>query len=139
MGAGEHLVMAQTPWGAVGLSICYDLRFPEMFRPYAVAGSYLTLIVAEWPERRVQHWSKLLQARAIENQMFVAGVNKVGESMGVKLGGCSAIVDPWGIIRQGGGDDEVILRAELDLAEVKTARKRFPALADRKDWLNPGT
>lgn len=62
LGAGDQIVLSQTPWGKVGLSICYDLRFPELFRPSAVAESYLSLIVAEWPERRVAHWSKLLQA-----------------------------------------------------------------------------
>ena len=115
LGAGDQLILAQTPWGTVGLSICYDLRFPEMFRPYAVAGSYLTLIVAEWPERRVAHWSKLLQARAIENQTFLAGVNKVGESQGAKLGGCSAIIDPWGVPLVEGDDSEALLTAEIDV------------------------
>ena len=74
---GEALSLAPTPWGAVGLSICYDLRFPELYRPYAAAGARLILVVAEWPERRISHWGKLLQARAIENQAFMAGVNKV--------------------------------------------------------------
>jgi len=128
--AGNQLVLAQTPWGPAGLSICYDLRFPEMFRPYAVAGSCLTLIVAEWPERRVAHWSKLLQARAIENQMFVAGVNKVGESKGVKLGGCSAVVDPWGVPLVEGDGTEVLLTAEIDLREAEKARRYIPVLRD---------
>lgn len=132
LGAGDQLVLAQTPWGPCGLSICYDLRFPEMFRPYAIAGSYLTLVVAEWPERRVAHWSKLLQARAIENQMFVAGANKVGQSQGVKLGGCSAIVDPWGVPVVEGVDDEVLLTAEIDLREAEKARRYIPVMRDRQ-------
>ena len=132
LGAGDQLVLAQTPWGRTGLSICYDLRFPEMFRPYAVAGSCLTLIVAEWPERRVAHWSKLLQARAIENQMFVAGVNKVGVSQGVNLGGRSAIVDPWGVPLVEGDDTEALLTAEIDLREAEKARRYIPVLRDRQ-------
>ena len=132
LGAGDQLVLAQTPWGPVGLSICYDLRFPEMFRPYAVAGSCLTLIVAEWPERRVTHWSKLLQARAIENQMFVVGVNKVGKSQGAKLGGRSAIIDPWGKSLVEGDDSEVLLTAEVDLREAEKARRYIPVMRDRQ-------
>lgn len=132
LGAGDQLVLAQTPWGPVGLAVCYDLRFPEMFRPYAVAGSKLTLIVAEWPERRVAHWSKLLQARAIENQMFVAGVNKVGKSQGVKLGGGSSLVDPWGVPLVEGRDNEILLTAEIDLREAEKARRYIPVMQDRQ-------
>jgi omega-amidase len=132
LGAGDQLVLAQAPWGPVGLSICYDLRFPELFRPYAVAGSCLTLIVAEWPARRVAHWSKLLQARAIENQMFVAGVNKVGKSHGAKLGGCSAIVDPWGVLLVEGADAAALLTAGIDLRDAEKARRYIPVMRDRQ-------
>jgi predicted amidohydrolase len=132
LGAGDQMVLAESLWGPVGLSICYDLRFPEMFRPFAVAGSRLFLIVAEWPERRVAHWSKLLQARAIENQMFVAGVNKVGNSQGVKLGGCSAVIDPWGIPLVEGGDAEALLTVEIDLREADKARRNISVLRDRR-------
>jgi predicted amidohydrolase len=132
LGAGNELVLASSPWGRVGLSICYDLRFPVMYRKFAVAGSRLVLIVAEWPRRRVSHWSKLLQARAIENQMFVAGVNKVGESQGVKLGGCSAVVDPWGVPLIEGDDTESLLTIEIDLREADKARRHIPVLQDRR-------
>ena len=132
LGAGNELVLAETPWGQVGLAICYDLRFPEMFRPYAAAGSRLVLIVAEWPERRVVHWSKLLQARAIENQMFAAGVNKVGESQGVKLGGCSAVIDPWGVPLAEGDDAEDLCTTEIDLREADKARRYIPVFQDRR-------
>ena len=130
--AGDQLVLAQTPWGKVGLSICYDLRFPEMFRPYFIAGAKLILVVAEWPERRIGHWTKLLQARAIENQAFFAGVNKVGFSQGVKLGGCSAIIDPWGIPIIEGDDDEALLTAQIDTHESDKARRYIPVLRDRQ-------
>jgi len=132
LGAGDELVLAETDWGKIGLATCYDLRFPEMFRPYAVAGSRLVVIVAEWPERRVAHWSKLLQARAIENQMFLAGVNKVGESQGVKLGGYSAIVDPWGVPLIEGKDNEALLTADVDLRESDKARRYIPVIQDRR-------
>lgn len=130
--SGDRLVLAQTPWGRVGLSICYDLRFPEMFRPYFEAGARLILIVAEWPDRRVSHWTKLLQARAIENQAFFAGVNKVGYSQGVKLGGGSAVVDPWGVPLVEGNDEEGLLTAEIDLLEADKARHYIPVLQDRQ-------
>jgi predicted amidohydrolase len=132
LGAGDQMVLAETPWGAIGLSICYDLRFPEMFRPYANAGSRLLLLVAEWPERRVSHWSKLMQARAIENQLFVAGVNKVGHSQGVKLGGYSAVVDPWGVPLVEGDDTEKMLTVEVDLREADKARRYIPVFRDRR-------
>ncbi len=132
LGAGDSIVLAKTPWGLVGLSICYDLRFPEMFRPYAIAGARLTLNVAEWPERRVTHWTKLLQARAIENQMFLVGVNKVGESQGVKLGGYSTVVDPWGIPLVEGDNSEALLTVEIDLSEADKARKHIPVFQDRR-------
>ncbi len=132
LGAGDELMLAKTPWGQVGLAICYDLRFPEMFRPYAVHGALLTLIVAEWPERRVSHWSKLLQARAIENQMFVVGVNKVGISQGVKLGGRSTVIDPWGQTLVAGGDGETLLTADIDLKEAMKARTHIPVFQDRR-------
>lgn len=132
LGAGDELVLAPTPWGRIGLATCYDLRFPEMFRPYAEAGSRLTLVVAEWPQRRVAHWSKLLQARAIENQMFLAGVNKVGESQGVKLGGGSAIVDPWGEPLVEGGEAEALLTTEVDLGVADKARRHIPVFQDRR-------
>jgi predicted amidohydrolase len=132
LGAGDALVLAKTPWGLVGLSTCYDLRFPEMFRPYAAAGARLTLIVAEWPERRAVHWSKLLQARAIENQMFLAGVNKVGESQGVRLGGRSAVVDPWGNPLVEGSEAEELLTTDIDLMEANNARRHIPVFRDRR-------
>jgi len=130
--AGDELSMASTPWGSVGLAICYDLRFPEIFRPYAVAGAHLCLIVAEWPEKRITHWSKLLQARAIENQMYIVGVNKVGESQGVKLGGRSAVIDPWGVPVIEGDDGEDLLTTEIDLSVSLKARKQIPILSDRR-------
>ena len=130
--AGNELIIAETQWGNVGLSICYDLRFPEIFRLYAKHDVKLILIVAEWPERRVVHWTKLLQARAIENQLFIAGVNKVGKSQGVKLGGFSAIVDPWGVPVIEGDDSEELLTHTIDLREADKARKYIPVFRDRR-------
>ena len=130
--AGDRLEIINTQWGIFGLATCYDLRFPEVFRPYAISGARLVLIVAEWPERRIDHWSKLLQARAIENQLYIAAVNKVGTSMGVKLGGRSMVVDPWGNPIVAGGNEPNLLMAELNLSTAEKAREAIPVLLDLK-------
>jgi len=130
--AGDRLETVDTQWGKIGLATCYDLRFPEVFRPYAISGVHLVLLVAEWPERRIDHWSKLLQARAIENQFYVAAVNKVGSSMGVKLGGRSMVVDPWGNPIVAGDSEPNLLMAEIDLSTTENAREAIPVLLDRR-------
>jgi omega-amidase len=135
LAAGDELGLVDAPWGATGLSICYDLRFPEMFRSYAIGGARLLLVVAEWPVSRIEHWSKLLLARAIENQAFVAAVNKVGESQGVRLGGRSVIIDPWGQPLVEGDDQEALLTAEIDFKEADKARRFIPVFKDRREDL----
>jgi predicted amidohydrolase len=132
LSAGDSLVCPDTQWGAVGLSTCYDLRFPEMFRSFAVNGARLILMVAEWPERRVEHWRVLLRARAVENQVFFAAVNKVGESKGVQLGGNSAVVNPWGKVLVEAGHEEVMLTTEIDLSEADQVREWIPVFIDRR-------
>jgi predicted amidohydrolase len=130
--AGDKLAAVDTPWGVTGLSICYDLRFPEIFRLYGMLQIKLILIVAEWPERRIAHWTKLLQARAIENQLFIAGVNKVGESQGVKLGGRSAVIDPWGEPVVEGDNAEGLFTCTIDLRTADKARRYIPVFKDRR-------
>ena len=115
------------------MSICYDLRFPELFRRYAVAdGAKLMLICAEWPLVRVAHWRSLLVARAIENQCFVVATNSCGETGGAVFGGHSMIVDPWGQIVAEAGEDERLLTAEIDLDEADGVRRQIPVFADRR-------
>ena len=118
--------------GRVALAICYDLRFPEMWRRYADAGAQLVLIPAEWPARRVEHWRLLLRARAVENQFFVAGCNRAGADGDVEFGGHSAAVDPWGQVLVAGGVEPGLFVASLDLDEVARGRSTFPFLADRR-------
>jgi len=130
---GEEAVTTEAGWGKTGLAICYDLRFTELFRKYALAGSKLALIPAEWPGRRIAHWQTLLRARAIENQMFVVAVNRVGESKGEVFGGRSAVIDPWGETIVEGGAEPQLLHAEIDLALVDEVRKRIPVFADRRE------
>jgi omega-amidase len=134
---GESLELVDAPWGRTGLAICYDLRFPELFRAYALQGARLALLPAEWPARRLAHWHTLLRARAIENQMFIAGCNRVGESKGEVFGGGSALIDPWGEAVVTGDDRPALLTAELDLAQVDEVRQRIPVFTDRRPDLYP--
>ena len=129
---GEKIVVIDSPWGKIGLAICYDLRFPEIFRSCAVNGAELILLVAEWPSRRIEHWKTLLQARAIENQCYIAAVNKVGTSHGAALGGNSAVVTPMGEFLTLGGENEELLQADLDLDEVSKIREWMPVFDDRR-------
>jgi len=129
---GNQLAMVDTAWGKIGLAICYDLRFPEMFRAYGAGGAELILVVAEWAQRRIEHWSLLLQARAVENQCFVAAVNKSGISQDEAIGGFSAIINPMGEYLAQGGKDEELLIAELNLKEVEKTRRWMPVMQDRK-------
>jgi predicted amidohydrolase len=129
---GDHLVIAETEWGKMGMTTCYDLRFPEMFTAYSVKGVELILVVAEWAQRRIAHWRQLLQARAIENQCFVAAVNKAGVSKGEILGGYSAVINPMGEYLIQGGEREELLSAEINLKEAKMIRRWMPVMQDRK-------
>jgi omega-amidase len=119
-------------WGTAGLAICYDLRFPELFRSYALAGVEIVFLPAEWPRPRLAHWLTLLQARAIENQVYMVACNRVGQSGDYDFFGHSAIVDPWGEIVIEGETEETVLTAEIDLDLVSEVRTRLPVLADRR-------
>jgi omega-amidase len=129
---GEGFVTADAPWGLTGLSICYDIRFPEVFRHYAFSGTRIVLLVAEWPVRRIEHWKTLLLARAIENQMFIAACNCLGEFREETFGGCSAVIDPWGRYVVEGGGEESLLTAEIDLDMVEKTRRQFPFFKDSR-------
>ena len=132
---GKKVAVINSPWGKIGLAICYDLRFPEIFRTCAIEGAELILLVAEWPRQRIEHWKILLQARAIENQCFIAAVNKAGASQGAALGGNSAVVDPMGEFLILGGENEELLQAAFDLDEVSKIREWMPVFDD----LRPGS
>lgn len=129
---GDSLTLAQTPWGPVGLAICYDLRFPELFRRYALEGARLILLPAEWPQPRLAHWRTLLRARAIENQLFVVACNRVGTSKGQTFFGHSCVIDPWGETVVEMGEEEGLETAVLDLSLVDSVRAKIPIFADRR-------
>ncbi len=115
-----------------GLQICYDLRFPETFRSLSSRGVELCFVVANWPTRRARHWSTLLAARAIENQMVVCGVNRAGEDPNVSYPGLSTLLDARGEPIAQGGADEALVVGAVDFADVAQWRAQFPALRDRR-------
>ncbi|MBN2243593.1 MAG: carbon-nitrogen family hydrolase [Acidobacteria bacterium] len=115
--------------------ICYDLRFPEAFRAATRRGAQLLVVIANWPAARESHWTRLLEARAIENQAFVIGINRCGSDPNHAYSGGSRIIDPRGKILRDAGSSERWIEAELDLRELIDYRKAFPALNDMRDDL----
>ena len=130
--AGSEPTLIETEWGKAGLTICYDLRFPELFRHYALAGAQLVFVPAEWPHPRLAHWRTLLRARAIENQMFVVACNRVGNSKNTDFFGHSCILDPWGEIVMEAGEDEQLVTAVIDIDKVAEVRSKIPVFSDRR-------
>jgi deaminated glutathione amidase len=133
--AGEELVVSPTADGVeLGLSICYDLRFPELYRILAIRGARVFTVPAAFtvPTTR-DHWEILLRARAIEDQAFVVAANQIGEHQpGLRSGGRSMIVDPWGIVLVQAPDREGHVVADLDLEAQARTRRDLPALANRR-------
>lgn len=138
--AGDELAVLDAPWGKTGLAVCYDLRFGEMFRAYALAGARVQLISAAWPHPRQEHWRTLLRARAIEQQMFVVAVNQAGdEDFGaegrITYCGHSAIIDPWGNVVVEATDRPTMVVAAIDPVESDRVRRKIPVLTDRRPGL----
>jgi predicted amidohydrolase len=117
---------------------CYDLRFPELFRAGLRLGAEMFTLGANWPDARQAHWRALLLARAIENQAFVAGVNRVGADPHLSYAGGSIIVGPQGEILGEAGDDETVLSAPIDPESARAWRRTFPAWRDMRPGLAPG-
>lgn len=136
MEAGEDVVVVDLPAPAdglkVGLSTCYDLRFPELYRRQLEDGAMMLLLTSAWPMARVGAWRTLLRARAIENQCFVVASNTAGTHAGTQMGGHSAVVDPWGEVVAEAGDSEEVLSVEIDPGQVDDWRSTFPVLQDRR-------
>ena len=135
---GDDTVVADTPLGRLGMAVCYDLRFPELFRRMTELGAVGFIVASAWPHPRVEAWNTLLRARAIENQAFVFACNGVGATgRGSVLCGRSAVIDPWGVTVTSLGDDPGYASAPVRISDAANARSRFPALADRRLLADP--
>jgi predicted amidohydrolase len=132
---GHEIVLSALADGTgLGLTICYDLRFPELYRRLTVDGAQILAVPAAFTEPTTRdHWEVLLRARAIENQSFVVAANQVGRhAPGLRTGGRSMIVDPWGIVLAQAPDGETHVVADLDLGRLARIRADLPSLANRR-------
>ncbi len=132
--AGSEIVSAVVEGLELGLTVCYDLRFPELYRILAVRGARLIAVPSAFTAATGRdHWQVLLRARAIENQVFLIAPNQVGEAPPhYSSYGHSAIVDPWGVVLATAPDEETFVAAELDLAAQERTREQLPSLANRR-------
>ncbi len=131
---GEEIVSCRVKEFTVAPFICYDLRFPEIFQ-IASREAGLMVVPANWPWERREQFITLLQARAIENQCYVAGINRVGRARTLSYTGDSLVADPFGQVIAGGGDGEKLVTADLDGKLVEDYRREFPAKKDRREDL----
>lgn len=127
---GDSIAVFEAAGAAVSSFICYDLRFPEVWRLSALAGAEVFAIGANWPSARQRHWRSLVIARAIENQAWIVACNRTGRDPAIVYSGGSMVVSPQGDVVAEAGDDENVLIAEIDLAALRAWRERFPALRD---------
>ncbi len=130
--SGEDILLFDWQGFTVCPLICYDLRFPELFRRGTKAGADLFPVIASWPKARIDHWTTLLKARAIENQAVVVGVNRVGEDPKFKYTGQSMIVDHLGAVLANAEDSQSCISANVDVSFVQSWREEFRALSDMK-------
>lgn len=134
---GSEMPVFDTELGKIALMTCYDIRFPELSRTYAVRGAQIIITVANFPKPKVHHWRTLLQARAIENQMFIAACNRVGSAGSCSYFGHSIIIDPWGEILAEAEEEETILVAGIDFSAIEKVRTLIPMYYDRQPQAYP--
>jgi predicted amidohydrolase len=129
----EPVVAHAEDWG-IGLSVCYDVRFPELYRILALGGAELVTVPAHFTTPTGKdHWHVLLRARAIENQLYVAAAAQVGETVpGKPAYGRSLIADPWGIVLAQAPDEETVIAAELERSRLREIREKLPSLKNRQ-------
>ncbi len=131
---GDHMVIFDLEGLKVGAQICYDVRFPEVSRRLTLEGAELLLIPAAFPDPRSEHWDNLVRARAIENQVYVAAVNRVGPSFDDKTYfGHSQVIDPWGVRLNHLNSEPDIITKLCDTASVEAVRNQITCYADRAD------
>jgi predicted amidohydrolase len=128
---GDRLVLRRCGEAMIAPMICYDLRFPELWRAAVIAGAEVFTIGASWPEARQPHWRALLIARAIENQAYIVAVNRIGRDPHLSYAGGSMIVSPRGeVLVEGGADESAVFFSDLDFGLLRRWRGEFPALRD---------
>lgn len=128
--AGKEVCVWKTRLGKVAPLICYDLRFPEMMRQQTLKGADFAVICAQWPKERLEHWQTLIQARAIENQMFVLGCNRRGTNGSLDFSGGSLAATPWGKVIAKGSVKNRFISFEISLKHQIQIRKAYPFLKD---------
>lgn len=131
---GDEFILTRLEDLIIGSTICYDLRFPELYQILSKKANII-LVIANWPEKRNDAWITLLKARAIENQCYIAGVNKVGMFGNTYYSGDSMIIDPVGNVITSLSHDEGVIYTDINIDEVDSLRKRFNVREDRKDLL----
>ena len=129
---GNEIVISVINNHKLGLSICYDLRFPELYRLNVKEGAEVMINIANWPIKRIKHWKSLLKARAIENQCFMVGVNRIGNDPYQTYNGCSAVFSPMGDEIILSENEEKIIYANLNFEEVKEVREKLGFINDIK-------
>jgi len=130
---GESLPTVEFGGFTIGVTTCYDLRFPELYRRLVDAGATLVVVPSAWPYPRVEHWRLLPRTRAVENQLYVAAANGVGQFADAALLGRSTVYDPWGTTLASSDDDPALVTATISPEKVESVREEFPALADRRN------
>ena len=136
---GEDLGLGSVAGPTTGITTCYDLRFPELFRSLVDEGAEQLVVCAAWPGARLEHWRLFTSVRAVEQQVNLIACNAVGEQQGVALGGHSRVVAPTGEVLVEAGTDEGFTYTEVDTAFPRRFRAEFPALADRRWPAVPAT
>ncbi|MGB8310731.1 MAG: nitrilase-related carbon-nitrogen hydrolase [Halobacteriota archaeon] len=128
---GQDIIVADTDIGTVGLSICYDIRFPELYRALIKRGAEIIVCPAAWPYPRLEHWVTFNKARAIEEQCYFISCNQVGAPLPTQTFlGHSMIVDPWGTVVASGGDGETVVEGKIDVEFVRKVRSEYTFLKD---------
>lgn len=130
--AGDEPLVTKVGKTTVGLSICYDLRFPELYRQYAKQGAEVMINIANWPVKRIEHWKLLLRARSVDNLAFMIGVNRVGSDPYNEYNGNSAVFSPMGEELALKQDDETVITVEFDTSEADAVRNELHFLDDIK-------
>ncbi|WP_066073274.1 carbon-nitrogen hydrolase family protein [Neobacillus soli] len=122
--------IVETEFGKIGLMVCYELRFPEIARQFALQGADILFVPAGWVAgpMKEDHWQTLIRARAIENTMFVFGANLVGDI----FSGRSIMVDPMGVILASAGEEEALIVSDIDLDRIRRVREKLPSVSHRK-------